>query len=183
MTSKTEAEGFMEMAGAYNGTNFDWQSSDDPAVVAKLDRARRSYEPEYGTRYEWPDGSALVEHGDGWDRGIHRDRLDEVQAILDAAQDPDGNAIYEPAGCRTPAEYQWANDNGALMPGEQFHRPAADWLRQRGEMTIDFLKDGDGYTPEQAYAHAQAVHDAELVALTSSEALDVLAGWQEYARR
>ena len=119
----TEAERFMELAGAYNGTDFDWQDSDRPGVPAELARARRTYEPEYGTRYEWPDGSALVEAGDGWDRGIHRDRIDEVQAILDAAQDPDGDALYEPTGCRTPAAYQWANDSEALPDGEDFHYP------------------------------------------------------------
>ena len=119
----TEAERFMKLADTDDGASFHWQDSDDPAVLAELARARHSYEPEYGGRYEWPDGSAIVEAGDAWDFGIHRDRIDEVQAILDAAQDPDGDAIYEPAGCRTPAEYQWANDSEALPDGEQYHRP------------------------------------------------------------
>ena len=64
-----------------DGGDFSWLWDADSAFRQGVPR---SVEVASGLRYEWPDGSAIVESGVAWDYGIHRDLLDEARARVDA---------------------------------------------------------------------------------------------------
>lgn len=113
--TQTQAETHLAESGFYeSGETWCWldDNGDAPEHVS-LTR-----DQDHGVRYEWPDGSALVISGDGWDMGIHRERLADAQALLDAARDPDGDEWHEPHGCRVPAEYSWTTSH-AVLPGPE----------------------------------------------------------------
>ena len=53
-----------------------------------LDEADNWTSDDGSERYEFEDGSAIVMWGDGWDFGIHRDRLDDAAMAIAKSIDP-----------------------------------------------------------------------------------------------
>ena len=74
--SKTTAETVADIAGG-DGMNFP------PMFIAACESASAIEHKNRGIsgepiRYQFADGSAIVEAGDAWDIGVHRDRLDDA---------------------------------------------------------------------------------------------------------
>lgn len=107
-----------------DGQCFEWLNpeaeTDDWA--ASLDAAIQTHDPRHGTRYEWPDGSAIVVSGDAWDLGIHRDRLDAMTALIESL-DYDSD-FYRPTEAACPASFQWAYEQHPfLLNPSTWHEP------------------------------------------------------------
>ncbi len=90
-----------------------------------------------GTRWQFPDGSAIVERGGAWEFGVHRTRLRAAAARLDVRSRADGWLPgLLPGGLEGELRWELAMAAGAssdpdLDAGERWDLPAG-WDRPGG---------------------------------------------------
>ena len=85
----TDAEQWVRKVQDEDGMDFTWCDEDHEAELDRQVTTRVWHESPDWTRYEWPDGSAIVSCGDAWDYGVHATRLREAQQLLDRQRDSD----------------------------------------------------------------------------------------------
>ena len=125
----TDAQSHIDSYETADGFRWLHPETETDEWAASLDKANQTHDPRYGTRYEWPDGSAVIVSGDGWDYGVHRDRIAVVQALLDAAikEADDDPLIDRPSGIDCPAQYHWCSGHSEALPAaesERYYLPA-----------------------------------------------------------
>ena len=113
----TDAERWVRSVQTEDGMDFTWCDEDHQDELERMGTICVWNETGDTTRHEWPDGSAIVSMGGGWDYGVHATRLEAAQRILDNLRDSGReNAVGEP-------EFSWTEDHQVLTTEWTYPEP------------------------------------------------------------
>ena len=101
----TDAERWVRSVQEDDGADFTWCDEDHNDELERQVRICVCNENPDNTRYEWPDGSAIVSTGDAWDYGVHATRLEAAQRLLHEYRDSGWDHDVE------GAEFSWTEDD------------------------------------------------------------------------
>ena len=100
----TNAEQWVRSIQDEDGMDFTWCDEDHEDELKRQVTTRVWNKSPDTTRYEWPDGSAIVSGGNAWDYGVHATRLCAAQQLLDEERDSDWDSVV-------PAEFATTFDD------------------------------------------------------------------------
>ena len=104
LTYKSEAHDLVCECGDPGGS--DWPEGFSETLTKQSVSIDQDYEQPL-VRWEFKDGSSIVEINGFWDYGIHRDRLEEAEKLVDPDdEENDPLYIWPENHSRIPPEWQ-----------------------------------------------------------------------------